>query len=95
MLTEGQTKNRTPISHPAKAGATKSKTIEKQNKKKKKKKKKTGQFIGSFACMSDNSCEVLNKLNSRSFRASSLSTYDFSTLYITLPHNLIKDKLRI
>ena len=25
--------------------------------------------------------------------ASSLSTYDFSTLYTTLPHNLIKDKL--
>ena len=35
------------------------------------------------------SCEVLNKLKSRRFRASSLSTYDFSTL----PHNLIKDKL--
>ena len=40
-----------------------------------------------------NSCEVLNKLKSRSFHASSLSTYDFSTLYTTLPHNLIKDKL--
>ena len=40
-----------------------------------------------------NSCEVLNKLKSRSFRASSLSTYDFSTLYTTLPHNLIQDKL--
>ena len=40
-----------------------------------------------------NSCEVLNKLKSRGFRASSLSTYDFSTLYTTLPHNLIKDKL--
>ena len=37
--------------------------------------------------------EVLNKLKSRGFRASSLSTYDFSTLYTTLPHNLIKDKL--
>ena len=36
-----------------------------------------------------NSCEVLNKLKSRGFRASSLSTYDFSAL----PHNLIKDKL--
>ena len=36
-----------------------------------------------------NSCEVLNKLKSRGFRASSLSTYDFSTLYT----NLIKDKL--
>ena len=40
-----------------------------------------------------NSCEVLNKLKSRGFRASSLSTYDFPTLYNTLPHNLIKDKL--
>ena len=40
-----------------------------------------------------NSCEVLNKLKSRGFRSSSLSTYDFSTLYTTLPHNLIKDKL--
>ena len=40
-----------------------------------------------------NSCEVLNKLKSRGFRASSLSTYDFSTLYTTLPHNLVKDKL--
>ena len=39
-----------------------------------------------------NSCEVFNKLKSRGFRASSLSTYDFSTLYTTLPHNLIKDK---
>ena len=40
-----------------------------------------------------NSCEVLNKLKSRGFRASSLSTYGFSTLYTTLSHNFIKDKL--
>ena len=40
-----------------------------------------------------NSDEVLNKLKSRGFRAASLSTYDFSTLYTTLPHNLIKEKL--
>ena len=40
-----------------------------------------------------NSGEVLNKLQSRGFRATSLSTYDFSTLYTTLPHNLIKEKL--
>ena len=42
-----------------------------------------------------NNCigEVLNKLKSRGFLASSLSSYDFSTLYTTLPHNLIKDKL--
>ena len=42
-----------------------------------------------------NSNEVLNKLNSTGFHASSLSTYDFSTLYTTLPHNLIKQKLRV
>ena len=40
-----------------------------------------------------NSGEVLNKLKSRGFRATSLSTYDISTLYTTLPHNLIKEKL--
>ena len=40
-----------------------------------------------------NSGEVLNKLKSRGFRATSLSTYDFSSLYTTLPHNLIKEKL--
>ena len=39
-----------------------------------------------------NSGEILNKLKSRGFLASGLSTYDFSTLYTTLPHNLIKDK---
>ena len=32
-------------------------------------------------------------MKSRQFRAFSLSTYDFSTLYTTLPHNLIKEKL--
>ena len=32
-------------------------------------------------------------LKSRGFRASSLSTYDFSILYTTLSHNLTKDKL--
>ena len=40
-----------------------------------------------------NSGEVLNKLKSRGFRANSLSTYDFSTLYSTLAHNLKKEKL--
>ena len=45
------------------------------------------------AALLTRTCEVLNKLKSRGFRASSLSTYDFSTLYTTLPHNLIKDKL--
>ena len=37
--------------------------------------------------------EILNKLKSRGFPAPGLSTYDFSTLYTTLPHNLIKEKL--
>ena len=36
------------------------------------------------------SVEIFNKLKSRGFLASGLSTYDFSTLYTTLPHNLIK-----
>ena len=40
-----------------------------------------------------NSGEILDKLKARGFNATSLSTYDFSTLYTTLPHNLIKDKL--
>ena len=40
-----------------------------------------------------NSGEILDKLKARDFNATSLSTYDFSTLYTTLSHNLIKDKL--
>ena len=40
-----------------------------------------------------NSGEILHKLKARDFNATSLSTYDFSTLYTTLPHNLIKDQL--
>ena len=32
-------------------------------------------------------------MKSRGFLASGLSTYDFSTLYTTLPHNVIKEKL--
>ena len=36
-----------------------------------------------------NSNDVLNKLKSKNFQASKLSTYDFSTLYTTLPHHLI------
>ena len=40
-----------------------------------------------------NSGEVLSKLKCRGSRATSLSTYDFSTLYTTLPHNQIKEKL--
>ena len=37
--------------------------------------------------------EILSKLKSRGFLASGLSTNDFSTLYTTLPHNQIKEKL--
>ena len=40
-----------------------------------------------------NSGEILDKLKARDFNATCLSTYDFSTLYTSLPHNLIKDKL--
>ena len=40
-----------------------------------------------------NSGEILNKLKPRGFRATSLSTDDFSTLYTTVSHNLIKEKL--
>ena len=40
-----------------------------------------------------NSGEVLIKLKDTGYQATSLSTYDFSTLYTTLPHNLIKEKL--
>ena len=42
---------------------------------------------------SKNSGEILNILKPRGFLAFGLSTYDFSTLYTTLPHNLIKEKL--
>ena len=33
-----------------------------------------------------NSGEILNKMKSRGFLAAGLSTYDFSTLYTTLPN---------
>ena len=45
-----------------------------------------------YARNGKNSGEVLNKLKSRGFLASGLSTYDFSSLYTTFPHNLIKEK---
>ena len=41
----------------------------------------------------NNSGETFNKLKSRGFLTSGSSTYDFSTLYTTLPYNLIKEKL--
>ena len=34
-----------------------------------------------------NSTEISNKSKTKSFQASTISTYDFSTLYTTLPHN--------
>ena len=40
-----------------------------------------------------NTNDVLNKFKSKNVQASKLSIYDFSTLYTTLPHHLIKDKL--
>ena len=40
-----------------------------------------------------NSGEVLSELKNIGYQATSLPTYDFSTLYTTLPHNLIKEKL--
>ena len=40
-----------------------------------------------------NSSDVLSKLKCRRFCVTSLSTYDFSTLYTTLPNNLIKEKI--
>ena len=40
-----------------------------------------------------NSNDVLNKFKSKNFQVSKLSTYDFSTLYTTLSHHLIKDNL--
>ena len=41
----------------------------------------------------NNSGEVLSKLKYIGYQATSLSTYNFSTLYTTLPHNLIKIKI--
>ena len=40
-----------------------------------------------------NSTEILNKVKTKVFQASTISTYDFSTLYTTLPHNLIRSHL--
>ena len=51
------------------------------------------EMVKSYFGLLINSGEILNKLKSRGFLASGLSTYDFSTFYTTLPHNLIKEKL--
>ena len=42
-----------------------------------------------------NSGEALSKLKDIGCQATSVSTYDFSTLYTTLPHNLIKENFLI
>ena len=39
------------------------------------------------------STEILNKLKAKGFQASTISTYDFSTLYTTLSHNFIRNQL--
>ena len=39
------------------------------------------------------SLRLCRAIGPKGFLASSLATYDFSTLYTTLPHNLIKEKL--
>ena len=36
--------------------------------------------------------EVLSKLKFIGYQVTSLSTYEFSSLYTTLPHNLMKEK---
>ena len=55
-------------------------------------KKKYERSGRNLFCSIKNSDDVFNKLKSKGFRASILS-YDFSTLYTTLPYNLIKEKL--
>ena len=40
-----------------------------------------------------NSSEVIEKLRLRNFRGSHVSSFDFSTLYTSLPHDLIKAKV--
>ena len=55
--------------------------------------KKTYEREGINYFWSINSSEILNKLKTKGFQASTISTYDFSTLYTTLPHNLIRNQL--
>ena len=40
-----------------------------------------------------NSSEIIEKLRLRNFQGSQVSSFDFSTLYISLPHDLIKEKV--
>ena len=46
--------------------------------------------INYFWCIK-NSTEILDKLKTKGFQASTISTYDFSSLYTMLPHNLIRN----
>ena len=48
---------------------------------------------GKYVLAYKNSGEVLSKLKDIGYQATSLSTYAFSTLYTTLPHNLIQERL--
>ena len=48
---------------------------------------------GKYVLAYKNPGEVLSKLKDIGYQATSLSTHDFSTLYTTLPHNLIREKL--
>ena len=54
--------------------------------------KKLMKLINYFRSIK-NSTEILNILKTKGFQASTISTYDFSTLYTTLPHNLIRNQL--
>ena len=47
---------------------------------------------GKYVLAYKKSGEVISKLNDKNYQATRLSTYDFSTLYTTLPNNLIKEK---
>ena len=40
-----------------------------------------------------NSGEILDEIKARDFNATRLSTYNFFTLYTTLPHDSIRNKL--
>ena len=40
-----------------------------------------------FVVYKKNSGEILDKIKGRDFNATSLSTYNFSTVYTTLPHD--------
>ena len=56
-------------------------------------KRYTRDWVKTYFGLIKKSGEILDKLKARDFNATSLSTYDVSTLYSTLPHNLIIDKL--